>query len=457
MTNDKVLVIGAARSGIAAARFLVNQGATVALNDRKPLDQWSPDALALKESGVGLLPGDPPGWLLDQIELVVVSPGVPANIIPIRYAERAGAEVIGEVELAARYLKGRIVAITGSNGKTTTTSLIGELLRDAGLPSVQVGGNIGKPLISMIDDSRDDGWTVAELSSFQLETIKTFRPSIAIVLNVTPNHMDRYETFNDYAAAKHRIFMNQTDSDVAVLNADDETVSSWASGLRAKVMWFSVRKELEQGVFLRGDELVYGDQVLLRVDELKLRGLHNVENVAAAFAAGIAAGASVESMAATARRFNPVEHRLEFVAEIEGVRFYNDSKATSVDATLKALEAFERDAGKIVLILGGRGKKAPYEPLASLVKSKVRRLILIGEDAETIANELGEFAPSERASDMRDAVTRSFEAAEHGDVVLLAPACASFDMFESFEHRGRVFKSEVLNLPAKAQSGKEDS
>jgi UDP-N-acetylmuramoylalanine--D-glutamate ligase len=444
--SKKVLIIGAARSGIAAAKFLLDQGATVALNDQKPLDQWSPEALALKELGVGLLPGDPPGWLLDQIDLVVVSPGVPSNIIPIRYAERAGAEVIGEIELAARYLKGRVVAITGSNGKTTTTSLIGELLRDAGLPGVQVGGNIGKALISMVGDSRDDGWTVVELSSFQLETIKTFRPSIAIVLNVTPNHMDRYETFNDYAAAKHRIFMNQTADDVAVLNADDETVSSWASGLRAKVMWFSVRREVENGVFLRGDELVYGDRVLLRVNDLKLRGLHNVENVAAAFAAGIAAGASVESMAATAKQFNPVEHRLEFVAEVEGVRFYNDSKATSVDATVKALEAFERDAGKIVLILGGRGKKAPYEPLASLVKLKVRKLVLIGEDAQTIEKELGGFAGFENALDMNDAVTRSFKAAEKGDVVLLAPACASFDMFESFEHRGKVFKSAVADL-----------
>lgn len=446
LSGKKVLIIGAARSGIAAARFLVERGATVALNDRKSLDQWSPEALALKDLGVGLLPGEPPSWLLDQIELVVVSPGVPSTIIPIRYAERAGAEVIGEVELAARYLKGRIVAITGSNGKTTTTSLIGELLRDAGLPSVQVGGNIGKALISMIDDSRDDGWTVVELSSFQLETTSMFHPSIALVLNVTPNHMDRYETFNDYAAAKHRIFMNQTADDVAVLNADDETVSSWASGLRAKVMYFSVRRELENGVFLRGDELVYRDRVLLRVNDLKLRGLHNVENVAAAFAAGIAAGAGIESMAATAKQFNPVEHRLEFVAEVEGVRFYNDSKATSVDATVKALEAFTHDDGKVVLILGGRGKKAPYEPLASLVKSKVRKLVLIGEDADTIASELGEFAAHERATDMKDAVMRSFAAAEKGDVVLLAPACASFDMFESFEHRGKVFKSEISNL-----------
>jgi len=443
LAGKKVLIVGAARSGIAAARFLLSQGAIVALTDQKPIEKWSPDAVALKESGVGLLPGEAPSWLLDQLDLVVVSPGVPATIIPIRYAERAGAEVIGEVELAARYLKGRLVAITGSNGKTTTTSLIGELLRDAGL-TVQVGGNIGTALISMVDSSRDDGWTVAELSSFQLETIKTFHPSIAVVLNVTPNHMDRYETFNDYAAAKHRIFMNQTPDDVAVLNADDPTVSSWASGLRAKVSQFSVRNEVENGVFLRGRELIFREQVLLNVDEMKLRGMHNVENVAAAFAGGIAAGASIESMSATVKRFDPVEHRLEFVAEIEGVKFYNDSKATSVDASLKALEAFAHEPGKIVLILGGKGKKAPYAPLEPLVRTKVRKLILIGEDAETIANELGKSAPFERASDMKDAVSRSFAAAEKGDVVLLAPACASFDMFDNFEHRGKVFKGEVL-------------
>jgi len=459
LSGKKVLIIGAARSGIAAARFLLDQGAVVALTDQKPLEKWTADALALKELGVGLLPGEPPSWLLDQLDLVVVSPGVPATIIPIRYAERAGAEVIGEVELAARYLKGRIIAITGSNGKTTTTSLIGELLRDAGLP-VQVGGNIGKALISMVESSRVDGWTVAELSSFQLETTATFHPSIAIVLNVTPNHMDRYETFTDYAAAKHRIFMNQTPEDVAVLNADDPTVASWASGLRAKVMSFSVKQELEDGVFLRGRELIYREQVLLNVDEMKLRGLHNVENVAAAFAAGLAAGASIDSMNATAKRFRPVEHRLEFVAEIEGVKFYNDSKATSVDATLKALEAFADGTGKVVLILGGRGKKAPYAPLEALVRAKVRKLVLIGEDAETIAAELGQSAPFERASDMKDAVARSFKAAAKGDVVLLAPACASFDMFESFEHRGKVFKDEVAvvkgDFPAKAQRRKEE-
>ena len=461
-SGKKVLVIGAARSGIAAAKFLWARGAVVALTDQKPIEKWSPEALALKGTGIGLLPGEPPTWLLDRLDLVVVSPGVPANIIPIRYAERAGAEVIGEVELAARFLKGRLVAITGSNGKTTTTSLIGELLRAAGVP-VQVGGNIGKALISMVETSSDNGWTVAELSSFQLETIKTFHPSIAVVLNVTPNHMDRYETFTDYAAAKHRIFMNQTPDDVAVLNADDPTVSSWATGLRAKVINFSVRKELDAGVFLRGRELVFRDtedeHVLLNVDEIKLRGLHNVENVAAAFAAGLAAGARFESMNSAAKQFDPVEHRLEFVTEIDGVKFYNDSKATSVDATLKALEAFAQEAGKVVLIIGGKGKKAPYAPLESLVRANVRKLVLIGEDADTIAAELGDFAPFERALDMKDAVTRSFNSAEQGDVVLLAPACASFDMFESFEHRGKVFKEEVAILkdssPAKAQRREE--
>ena len=449
LAGKKVLIIGAARSGIAAAQFLTTRGAIVALNDQKPLDKWSESALDLKSIGVGLLPGEPPSWLLDQLDVVVVSPGVPANIIPIRYAERAGAEVIGEVELAYRFLKGRIVAITGSNGKTTTTTLIGALLRDAGF-RVQVGGNIGRALISMVEDSEDDGWTVVELSSFQLETIKQFHPNVAVVLNVTPNHMDRYESFTDYAAAKHRIFMNQTASDFAVLNADDPTVSSWATGLRAQVKKFSVRQQLDIGVFLKGEELIAksaaGEQVVLNPSEMKLRGLHNVENVAAAVSAGLAVGASLESMRNTTLQFNPVEHRLEFVDELRGVKFYNDSKATSVDATLKALEAFAQGEGKVVLILGGRGKKAPYAPLAELIKQKVRKLVLIGEDADTIANELGEYSLVERASDMRDAVARSFAAAEHGDVVLLAPACASFDMFDSFEHRGRVFKEEISNL-----------
>jgi UDP-N-acetylmuramoylalanine--D-glutamate ligase len=447
IAGRKALVIGAARSGIASARFLVQGGATVALNDQKPLNEWSREALDLKTEGVGLIDGDPPSWLLDQIDLVVVSPGVPTKAIPIRYADRRGAEVIGEVELASRFLRGRTVAITGSNGKTTTTSLIGEMLKDAGL-KVQVGGNIGTALVSMIESSSDDGWNVVELSSFQLETIVDFHPTVAAVLNVTPNHMDRYESLMDYAAAKHNIFRNQTTADVAVLNADDAIVSSWARGLRAHVVQFSVRRELDEGLFLRGHDLVSrtkdGERVLMSRREMKLRGTHNVENVLAALAAGLACGAAPQSLRETVRNFAPVEHRLEEVTEIDGVRFINDSKATSVDAAAKALDAFAGEAGKIVLILGGKGKHAPYAPLAELIKASVRKMILIGEDAKTIESEVGTAAPYEFALDMRDAVQKGFAAAKAGDVVLLAPACASFDMFESFEHRGRVFKDEVL-------------
>jgi UDP-N-acetylmuramoylalanine--D-glutamate ligase len=455
IAGRKVLVIGAARSGIASARFLAQRGAIVALNDRKSLAEWPAEALELKTEAVGCIEGDPPSWLLDQIDLVVVSPGVPTKAIPIRYADRRGAEVIGEVELASRFLRGRVVAITGTNGKTTTTTLIGEMLKDAGL-KVQVGGNIGTALISMIDSSSDDGWTVVEVSSFQLETTVDFHPTVAAVLNVTPNHMDRYESLMDYAAAKHRVFANQTPGDVAILNADDEIVSSWAKGLRPHVVRFSTRRELEEGLFLRGNDLVSrtkdGERVLVTRGEMQLRGTHNIENVLAAMAAGLACGAAPESLRETVRRFRPVEHRLEDVAEIDGVRFFNDSKATSVDATMKALEAFAADRGKVVLILGGRGKQAPYSPLAPLIRERVRKMILIGEDAPAIERELNSATPFEHASDMHDAVARAFTAAEGGDVVLLAPACASFDMFESFEHRGRVFKEEVSRLKFQVSS-----
>lgn len=442
-------MIGAGRSGVAAAQFLAARGAVVALNDRQPLEAWTADVAALKERGIGCVPGDAPTWLLDQIELVVLSPGVPPKSIAVRYAARAGALVMGEVELASRFLRGRIVGITGSNGKTTTTALIGEILKDAGLP-VQVGGNIGTPLISLVDSSRDDGWTVAELSSFQLETIINFHPAVAVALNITPDHMDRYESLTDYAAAKHRIFLNQTPDDVAILNADDRIVSSWAPGLRARTVLFSVRRELEEGFFLRGRDLVSRTpervRVLLARDEMQLRGLHNVENALAAMAAGLACGASPESIGATIRRFQPVEHRLERVAEVGGVRFYNDSKATNVDAAVKALEAFAGDAGQLVLILGGRGKGAPYAPLVPLVQTRARALVLIGEDADRIEGELKEAAPIIRAGDMREAVRRAFQAAQPGDTVLLAPACASFDMFDNYEHRGRVFKEAVNEL-----------
>ena len=452
----KTLVLGAGKSGIGAAKFLAERGATVALHDRKPIEDWTDEARSLKTERVGLLNGQFPSWLLDQIDLVVISPGVPAGTIPARYVERKDGEVIGEVELAYRFMKGRIVGITGSNGKTTTTTLIGELLKNAGIKT-QVGGNIGTPLIDLAESSTEKTWTVCELSSFQLETIKDFRPNVAVGLNVTPNHLDRYNFFSDYAAAKHRLFMNQTPDDAAILNADDEITLNWAENLKATVVLFSTVKELDEGLFLRGRDLICRasgkEKILTTRDEMTLRGVHNVQNVLAGLAAGLACGAAPDSMRETLRGFQAVEHRLEFVAEIKGVKFYNDSKATSVDASVKALEALSEEAGKTVLILGGRGKNATYQPLADLVKETVRRLVLIGEDADNIESQLKAFAEIVRAENMKDAVVKSFENAESGDAVLLAPACASFDMFKNFEERGTVFKTEVLNLNSKARAG----
>jgi len=446
----KALVLGAGKSGIASAKFLAERGAVVALHDKKPVDEWTEIARSLKKTNnVGLLSGQIPSWLLDQIDLVVISPGVPTNTIPARYVDRKDGEVIGEVELAYRFMKGRIVGVTGSNGKTTTTTLIGELLKNAEIKT-QVGGNIGTPLLSLAESSTDEAWTVAELSSYQLETIKDFHASVAICLNVTPNHLDRYKSFTDYAAAKHRIFMNQKHDDVAILNADDEITASWASGLKAHTVMFSTRTELDEGLFLRGNELVCRangkERALTTRDRIAIRGLHNVENVLASLAAGLACGASPESMADAVAKFKGVEHRLEVVSEIQGVTFYNDSKATSVDATLKALEALSDGEGKIVLILGGRGKNAPYGPLVELIERNVRILIVLGEDGDNIELQLKEHADIVRVSSIREAVNAAFKVSEPGDSVLLAPACASFDMFKSFEERGEVFKAAVEDL-----------
>lgn len=450
--GKKALVLGAGKSGIASARFLAERGAIVALHDKKELESWSDVASSLKEShNVGLMSGQIPSWLLDQIDLVVISPGVPTNFIPARYVDRKDGEVIGEVELAYRFMKGRIVGITGSNGKTTTTTLIGEMLKNGGVET-WVGGNIGTPLLSLAESSTNDSWTVVELSSFQLETIKEFHANVAICLNVTPNHLDRYDLFTDYAAAKHRIFANQAADDLAVLNADDEITASWARGLKANVTMFSSKRELDEGLFLRGRELICRssgkEKVLTTRDDIFLRGLHNVENVLASLAAGLACGVSPESMRETIRDFHGVEHRIEFVREISGVKFYNDSKATSVDAAAKALEALADGEGKTVLIIGGRGKNTPYAPLIGLIEKSVRSLIVLGEDAGNIEEQLLGHAEIIRAESIDDAVRLGFETAESGDAVLLAPACSSFDMFTDYEDRGRAFKAAVNGLIA---------
>lgn len=457
LEGRKTLVLGAGRSGVAASEFLAGKGAVVALHDRKPEEEWSEKARSLRSRrGVGLIAGKLPSWLLDQIDLVVISPGVPRSVLPARYVERKDGEVIGEVELAYRFLEGRIIGITGSNGKTTTTSLVGRLLRDAGLET-RIGGNIGIPLLSLVGKGTGEAWTVVELSSFQLESIVRLRPNIGVCLNVTPNHMDRYDLFTDYAAAKHRLFMNQTRDDLAVLNADDEMTSSWKGGLKAETVCFSTAGELDEGLFLRGGDLVCRasgkEKQLAKRSDLRLIGVHNVQNVLASLAVGLACGADPDSMRETLTRFEAVEHRLEFVTRIRGVRFINDSKATSVDAAKRALEALAESAGgRVVLILGGLGKNAPYEPMREAITRSVRSLVLIGEDAENIAEQLAGSAEILRSDSLGGAVAVAFEAAEEGDSVLLAPACASFDMFENFEQRGSRFKSEVLALKDRVES-----
>ncbi len=442
------MILGAGKSGVAAAAFMRERGARVALHDIKPQIEWTDEARNLKADGVGLMDGEIPMWLMDNIDLCVLSPGVPVRSIPVRYMERAGAEVIGEVELAARFLHGSIVGITGSNGKTTTTALVGHLFKEAGRETY-VGGNIGTPLISFVERATDAAWIVAELSSFQLETIKDFRPRIAAVLNVTPDHLDRYDSITDYAAAKHRIFMNQTPDDTAVLNGNDAITASWANGLRANVVMFNSNVECAEGIYIREREIVRRTQssetILATSDDTQLVGRHNLENIAAAFAIGIAAGLDATRMRESLRSFAPVEHRLELVArdEATGVRFYNDSKATNVGAALKALEAFAGNANRIVLIAGGRGKSAPYTPLSPLLKSHGRALVTIGEDAARIEADLRGIVETQRATNMTDAVERAARLAQTNDIVLLAPACASFDMFTGYEARGRAFKEAV--------------
>ncbi len=445
IAGKHILVVGLARSGVAAAEFLAARGARVTVNDAKPEAELK-DAESLRAKGIEVVGGAHPRELFEQSDLIVVSPGVPLALEPFQLAKAAGVPIIGEIELAARFLRGRLVGITGSNGKTTVTTLIGELLKDAGLPT-QVGGNIGTPLISLVETSTDESVTVVELSSFQLEAVERLHVNVALLLNITPDHLDRYDSMADYAAAKANIFCNQTADDVAVLNADNDWSMREGEKTAARRVCFSRLRELDEGIFLRGDAIIErnatGERELLTRADIPLPGDHNVENVMAALAAGLACGASVDSMRQTVRQFKGVEHRLEFVAEINGVKFYNDSKTTNVDAAIKCLEAF---AGGVIVILGGKDKGSDYEPLAPLVRERCEHVILIGAAADKIEAALAETKPLHRAATMPDAVKLGLELGQPGNVVLLAPACASFDMFDNYEHRGRVFKEAVRSL-----------
>jgi UDP-N-acetylmuramoylalanine--D-glutamate ligase len=381
---------------------------------------------------------------------------VPLNTPELVQAKSFGRPVIGELELAARFLKGKILAITGSNGKTTTTTLVGEILKEAGLPTL-VAGNIGVPVVGLIEESRDQVWSVLEVSSFQLETTEEFHPAIAVILNITPDHLDRHGTFENYALAKERIFAAQQSADSLVLNADDARTAQAASRARSRVFWFSLEHEVAQGAWVRDGYVVYraaqGDAIetILPLTKIPLKGEHNVENVLAAVVAARQAGVSAETIAHAIEKFQAVEHRLEYVATINGVEYYNDSKATNVDATSKAVAAF---SGGIHLILGGKDKGAPYAPLAPLVRERVRAVYTIGAAAAKIETELRGVAAIRSCQTLARAVAAAASEARPGEIVLLAPACSSFDQFENYEQRGQVFKQLVAERQSWKPAGK---
>jgi UDP-N-acetylmuramoylalanine--D-glutamate ligase len=381
-------------------------------------------------------------------DLIVVSPGVPVNAPLLVQARGLGEKVIGEIELAAEFFPGKIVAITGSNGKTTTTTLAGEILATGGL-SVVVGGNIGTPAISLVDRATADTTAVLEVSSFQLETIQTFRPRIAVVLNVTPDHLDRHRTFAVYTDAKARIFENQRPDDFAVLNADDPTCVALAERTKAKVFWFSRKQEVKQGSYVREGQILFRDakrqQEVMLLHEIPLKGAHNVENVLAAVCVGTLSGVELGKIRKAVAAFKAVEHRLEYVATVRGVEYYNDSKATNVDATIKALESFPAN---IHLILGGKDKGSDYSLLNDLLRQRAKRVYTIGAAAAKIEGQIKGAAEIVHAETLENAIKRASETAQAGDIVLLAPACASFDQFRSYEHRGKVFKDVVKAMAA---------
>jgi UDP-N-acetylmuramoylalanine--D-glutamate ligase len=452
LKGKSVLVVGLGRSGVASALFLKSQGARVTVSDAKTEDQLREEIPVLLDHGIAVETGGHGERTFQNQDLIVVSPGVPVDAEPIMQARALGQNVVGEIELASEFLQGAIVAITGSNGKTTTTSLTGEILSAAGLKTL-VGGNIGTPAISLVPQSTPETVTVLEVSSFQLETIRTFRPKIAVVLNVTPDHLDRHRTFEAYVDAKARIFENQQTEDCAVLNADDPTCSGLAGRTRAQVFWFSRKSEVEQGAFVREGRIVFQrsgfEQDVMPVEDVPLKGSHNIENVLAAVCAGVLMGCEAGQIRKAVRGFKAVEHRLEYVATAQGVEYYNDSKATNVDATIKALESFPAN---VHLILGGKDKGSDYSVLNDLLLQRVKCVYTIGAAAEKISSQIRGATSISPAGTIEAAVKQASASAQPGDVVLLAPACASFDQFQNYEHRGRVFKALVRALVTSAPS-----
>jgi UDP-N-acetylmuramoylalanine--D-glutamate ligase len=448
--DKRVLVVGLGKSGVASALFLKARGARVTVSDTKSPDQLRDEIPLLLDHGIAVETGGHGERTFRGQDLIVVSPGVPFDAPPLVQARAAGEPVIGEIELAAEYLPGSIVAITGSNGKTTTTTLAGEIITAGGF-STAVGGNIGTPAISLVEHAVRETVIVLEISSFQLETIQTFRPKIAVVLNITPDHLDRHRTFQIYVDAKARIFENQQSDDFAVLNHDDPTCLALADRTQAQVFWFSRKKEVNQGAYVESGRILFrdgtGQREMMLADEIRLKGAHNVENVLAAICIGVLMGVPSNKSREAVRNFRAVEHRLEYVATIKGVEYYDDSKATNVDATIKALESFPAN---IHLILGGKDKGSDYTVLNNLLRERVKRVYTIGAAAEKIEGHIKGAAEIVHAETLDNAVRRATAVAQPGDIILLAPACASFDQFQSYNHRGRVFKEVVHALAAAA-------
>jgi UDP-N-acetylmuramoylalanine--D-glutamate ligase len=446
LKDKRVLVVGLGKSGVASALFLKERGARVTVSDTKSPDQLRDEIPVLLDHGITVETGGHGERTFRGQDLIVVSPGVPVDAAPLVQARASGEPVIGEIELAAQNLTGPIVAITGSNGKTTTTTLAGEILAAGGLP-VAVGGNIGTPAISLIAAAAKETVFVLEISSFQLETIQTFRPKVAVILNITPDHLDRHRTFQTYVDAKARIFENQQAGDFAVLNEDDPTCRSLRDRARAEVFWFSRKQEVQNGAYVRSGKILFrdasGQREIMLVSEIPLKGAHNVENVLAGVCAGVLMGCEPAKIRKAIQDFKAVEHRLEYVATIKGVEYFNDSKATNVDATIKALESFPKN---IHLILGGKDKGSDYTVLNGLLRERVKRVYTIGAAAEKIESHIKGAAEIVHAETLENAIRRAAAVAQAGDIVLLAPACASFDQFQSYNHRGRVFKEVVHSL-----------
>jgi UDP-N-acetylmuramoylalanine--D-glutamate ligase len=453
LKNKRVLVVGLGKSGISAAMFLRGLGARVTVSDTRSAVALAEQIPALLDAGIMVESGGHGLLTFRRQDLIVVSPGVPLDTPEVKQVIGYGLPVIGELELASRYLKGGIIAVTGSNGKTTTTTLIGKIFTDAGVPT-QVGGNIGLPVIELIAESMDETVNVLEVSSFQLETTEQFHPRIAIILNITPDHLDRHGSFERYVAAKEKIFANQTSADALVLNADDLATQMCAGKTKANVYWFSGTKVVRQGAFVRDGVVCWIEkeggkaEPILPVAEIALKGAHNVENVLAAVCAARLSTIPAETIRTSVASFKAVEHRLEYVRTAKGVEFYNDSKATNVDAAIKAVASF---AGCVHLILGGKDKDSDYAQMAEIggkpIGERVKRVYTIGSAAEKIERQLAGVAKIEAAGTLESAVAKAAQAAVAGDVVLLAPACSSFDQFDNYEHRGRVFRQLVMGLP----------